>query len=206
MKLNTQMKSTMSLAAAMGSLVLAATSANAAVIFTETFEDNDISGFSNDVETGWVKTSSAGLVDLDDAAQFTGTGQAAWTNGTQTTTASILSDVLAVGTTYTLSSEIAKRTDLGGTATIQLLAGTTVLDEVSATPTASDFSESIQLIFTPDGSHAGLIGQTLAIRIGVDSVQPAFDNVVLDATAVPEPSSTALLGLGGLALVFRRRK
>ncbi|MFC4993806.1 PEP-CTERM sorting domain-containing protein [Rubritalea tangerina] len=32
------------------------------------------------------------------------------------------------------------------------------------------------------------------------------DNVVLDVVAVPEPSSTALIGLGGLALILRRRK
>ena len=34
-----------------------------------------------------------------------------------------------------------------------------------------------------------------------------WDNIALVGTvAVPEPSSTALLGLGGLALIFRRRK
>ena len=34
----------------------------------------------------------------------------------------------------------------------------------------------------------------------------AFDGVTLEGTAVPEPTSTALLGLGGLALIMRRRK
>ena len=32
------------------------------------------------------------------------------------------------------------------------------------------------------------------------------DRVVLDVVAIPEPSTTALLGLGGLALILRRRK
>jgi len=36
--------------------------------------------------------------------------------------------------------------------------------------------------------------------------QSAVSGFVLDAVVVPEPSSTALLGLGGLALVLRRRK
>ncbi|BDS07591.1 hypothetical protein NT6N_26310 [Oceaniferula spumae] len=34
----------------------------------------------------------------------------------------------------------------------------------------------------------------------------AMDNIELNADAVPEPSSTALLGLGGIALILRRRK
>ena len=33
-----------------------------------------------------------------------------------------------------------------------------------------------------------------------------FDNVTAEATVVPEPSSAALVGLGGLALLMRRRK
>jgi hypothetical protein len=33
-----------------------------------------------------------------------------------------------------------------------------------------------------------------------------LDNVSFDGTVVPEPSTTALLGLGGLALILRRRK
>ena len=34
----------------------------------------------------------------------------------------------------------------------------------------------------------------------------SLDNVVVDVTEVPEPSSAALLGLGGLTLILRRRK
>ncbi|MGJ8655205.1 MAG: PEP-CTERM sorting domain-containing protein [Akkermansiaceae bacterium] len=33
-----------------------------------------------------------------------------------------------------------------------------------------------------------------------------IDNIIVNGTVVPEPSSTALLGLGGLALILRRRK
>ncbi|MGB1259300.1 MAG: PEP-CTERM sorting domain-containing protein [Akkermansiaceae bacterium] len=43
-------------------------------------------------------------------------------------------------------------------------------------------------------------GQTADIASGV------LDNLAIQGTAVPEPSSAALLGLGGLALCLRRRK
>lgn len=39
-----------------------------------------------------------------------------------------------------------------------------------------------------------------------DGGQTRIDNVRLDLVQVPEPSSAALLGLGGLALILRRRK
>lgn len=40
----------------------------------------------------------------------------------------------------------------------------------------------------------------------VSGVKLYFDDIKIDASPVPEPSSTALLGLGGFALLLRRRK
>ena len=50
-------------------------------------------------------------------------------------------------------------------------------------------------------SVAFLMGGSFA-----DPGTATFSNIDVTYTAVPEPSSAALLGLGGLALVFRRRK
>ena len=41
---------------------------------------------------------------------------------------------------------------------------------------------------------------------GANNTFHVFDNISITSAAVPEPSSTALLGLGGLALMMRRRK
>lgn len=62
------------------------------------------------------------------------------------------------------------------------------------------------LVFTTGGTVSG---DDLSVRISIANSSIAwagFDNVTLDAEAVPEPSSAALLGLGGLALILRRRK
>ncbi|NWK55045.1 PEP-CTERM sorting domain-containing protein [Verrucomicrobiaceae bacterium N1E253] len=62
---------------------------------------------------------------------------------------------------------------------------------------------------TASGTFANS-GSELFVRVTlVDQVnggQIGMDNLVINHTAVPEPSSAALLGLGGLALILRRRK
>ncbi len=50
-----------------------------------------------------------------------------------------------------------------------------------------------------NGSNAGSFSDHF-------STTGASNNTGYQLTAVPEPSSTALLGLGGLALILRRRK
>ncbi len=58
------------------------------------------------------------------------------------------------------------------------------------------------------GATQTITNMRLGGRVGADNRYSDFglDEVVIDVTPVPEPSSTALLGLGGLALILRRRK
>jgi len=60
---------------------------------------------------------------------------------------------------------------------------------------ASGQEVQLRLLFTDKTSLASNL--QASTRVG---------NLVISGTAVPEPSSTALLGLGGLALILRRRK
>jgi len=57
--------------------------------------------------------------------------------------------------------------------------------------------------FTGSTSYAFIIDDFTTAPAGD---RATFDGVGIETTVVPEPSSTALLGLGGLALLLRRRK
>jgi hypothetical protein len=54
-----------------------------------------------------------------------------------------------------------------------------------------------------DGSY-GIINFNYSAQ--ANAGRGRFSGVIVDGVAVPEPSSTALLGLGGLALILRRRR
>ncbi|SHI43569.1 PEP-CTERM protein-sorting domain-containing protein [Rubritalea squalenifaciens DSM 18772] len=63
-------------------------------------------------------------------------------------------------------------------------------------------------VFGNYATITGLTDSTLditSIRNGA-ARGPITGVIIVDTTAVPEPTSTALLGLGGLALIMRRRK
>lgn len=74
----------------------------------------------------------------------------------------------------------------------------------------TDTSETWSVTFTVD-STSSLIGQNLYFGTASNLIQNGgSEHFIGDAevnfVAVPEPSSAALIGLGGLALVLRRRK
>jgi hypothetical protein len=88
--------------------------------------------------------------------------------------------------------------------TFSLLAGSTVLGSVSGdgpVRTLENFTLPIPL-----GTHAELAGEQLTIRLFSFDAEAAVDNLVLEATPIPEPASVVLLMLGMGLLAFRLRR
>jgi len=129
-----------------------------------------------------------------------------------TTSASL--GAVAANMLYTLTVAVGNRSDNlffdTGTYTIDLLAnGVSVAEAALAGSTIAHgtFSD-LSATFTSPASGP-LIGESLTIRLsataGSNNDEAIFDNVRLTATAVPEPTTWALLGMGAVALFARRR-
>ena len=224
MKINKSMKSTMSLAAAMGTLALA-TSAQAAVIYTENFETSGVADGSPAFNTasGWASTLFTGGSVNELHAPTYATHLSVSEIGTAfgviytTTLTADLGINFADDTDYTFSFDQFQRSDqvdpgAGGPVTAQIqradtgaVLATTDFLAVSGV-TATDIANRSVSFSTSGGLEVGQEVRLVFISATANTSQVGIDNISLDATAVPEPSTTALLGLGGLALIFRRRK
>ena len=200
------MKTTMSLAAAMG--CLAATSANAAITLTNpSFEDTT----STSPPTGWTRSSGVNFQSRGAAGGLNPTDgtRMAWTNngftGYQT-----VGEVIQLGTTYTLTVDVGTTGFATSTGTFRLYGDAGFATAIGGAESAVAVTTNATWItdqsvsFTATAAEAG---QLLGVSFGTTGgVQNEWDNLRLTAVAVPEPSTTALLGLGGLALILRRRK
>lgn len=137
-------------------------------------------------------------------------------NGNGTQVAGVYQDVgtLLADTTYTLSVAIGQRAGSGPNGSwspgiISLLNGTDntglVLSSSGGLPSTPNTWEDFTTSFTTGSSVNGDLTIELS-ALDAPSIQADFSNVELTAMTVPEPATTAIAGLGGLALfVFRRR-
>ena len=207
MKLNH--KTTMSLAAAMGCLALTATSTHAALVNAGFNDDGTITSAT---PTGWTSLNSnlgtrgttSGLVPTEGTHQL-------WLNSN-----TIYQDtgiVIQAGNTYTLTVDLGVTNFPGRTGVFRLygsggdqdtaLAGAETSVDVTGLNGAGTWDLDQTTSFVATATEAG---QTLGIALQTIGTQVEWDNVRLDIVPVPEPTTTALLGLGGLAPILRRRK
>ena len=209
----------MALAAAMGTLALATSAQAAVIIYMEDFETSEVADGSPTFNTfaGWKSTLFTGgnvnelhagtygshLSEIDDAFGII----------FNTTLSADLGINFADNTDYSFSFDQFQRNDqgagtIGVTAQIQTVGGTVLATENFDAVTGTTFSDIANRSVTFSTSGGGEVGQEIRLLFTSttpSNLQVGIDNISL-SIAVPEPSTTALLGLGGLALILRRRK
>jgi hypothetical protein len=123
----------------------------------------------------------------------------------------VLSDSLANSTRYTLTTAVGRRADgFSADSTIQLLAGGSVI--ASGTQAVSNITSGGWIDYSVSymsGASDPHVGQPLEIRLiygGGVGAQSNFDDVRLDATAIPEPATCMMIGAALVALALGRKK
>lgn len=159
--------------------------------------------------TGWVGNSFS-EISADVGITTGGTGAR---YGGQESGSSMTQDLgvsFAPSTKYTLQVSIGNRpgtSNPDGTATFGLTAGgadvgTFTAVAVETTVTAATFGEFSYIFTTGPTAPTGNVG----VRLGAVGGRALYDNVRLDATAVPEPATAGLAGVALAGLLARRRR
>ena len=215
---------TASQAAALGATSVAVGTTVSGLSFNDSFDFAGLNNVPSSVHDGYGfgGASGANVIFLHRANYFDGDGAppkenasdyTSWANGASAGTGDILSAdgnapvvftvTAGVGQTVTLESLTFDR--VGGSDTIIEFqeAGATVGSGV----TLNSNTDFVVALAAPVIIGSGQTKSfTFNLNSGALNTSINIDDITLNGTVVPEPSSTALLGLGGLALILRRRR
>jgi len=230
----TSIRDVLALAVAVSVFALGQATAQAAIIFTDSFESPDVTGVTTTVPDGWVGSSAGfgsgnrGTADEDSGSFTTPFGSQAahvafFDNAGLTTEAGAIGAFQKA--IYTVSFNVANGSDATesdtyrveltlfdtGESRTDVRPGFTADDflaDVTGEVSTSDMSEAVSFSYTFDSStDVPLLGKDVAIRIHSKESDDVFlDNFQVTQQLIPTPAALpAGLALLGLTVMRRRR-
>jgi hypothetical protein len=117
---------------------------------------------------------------------------------------------ITAGDVITLQVDVAYTTHSGGTGQVGAVAlyensaASIVAQNTDSFTTLPDQTwETFTVTYTATPADAG---RQIGILLSCNSYQDVFDNVQLSVTSAPEPATMALLAVGGLVTLIRRKR
>lgn len=166
-------------------------------------------GWNNSAPDGWTTSGTTGLQDVTGGSEtgIDGTVVVFLQGGTlQQDLTTTIANTVSIGDQFQLTLAATNQNgsptfdfDIQNSSGVSLIGGAVTSSPASpANPTYADI--------VVNGTVDTASTEVFLVLSNV-SGQTRIDNVRLDyVSAVPEPSSSALLGLGGIALILRRKK
>lgn len=201
---------------------------NATVIFNSDFSGDAAANPAPDtLSDGWffdnvLAGNANSVTDANEHRIFTAAGgggfnSLGWISNVEDAYITVDLGIINSNTTYTIDFLAGTESSIGTsniTYQVDFLIGGTLASAVSA---ANDSGSDVGDGAGKNADEAHTFDFTTAATNGTDHAYLKlartggnafifFDDISVDATTIPEPSSTALLGLAGLALILRRRK
>lgn len=181
-------------------------------------------GFENNGQ-GWSQDGTSGFI-TGSMSEGVWSG---YTNGPDSALFQLLSSTISSGNAYTLTVDLGQyytftgsegafwiySSGSGFTEPLTNANGTAAMFEVAAPEgpccgpgnSSGNYSTNLSVTYTALASGDPFEGDNLGIAlVGSAGIQVLWDNVRMEVTPIPEPSTALLLGLGLVGLASRRRR
>jgi len=164
-----------------------------------TFRVGSIPGWSNGGDSGQIQLNTA--VNSSEFNYVADETQYAWIGGTAGPISQTVSALALAGTTYTLQVDVGFRKDIFQNSTVTLIVGSNTILAIGIPQEFSGNWSNYTASYTATGLDASQ-PISISLAVGPATAQSDFDNVRLDATVTPLPSTWLMLLSGFVGLGY----
>ncbi len=186
-------------------LVVSATSSQAVTVFTDTFNYTESSAFI--AEGGWTTVIDLGSIGTTSNSGIMYGNPASGESALEYNYATTLSE----GDTISMDANVDRGSGYSYGMRISLWDGVTRVEKAGGVqlgvgPSSEANYDLVQVSYTVTNADIAAGLNQVIFKYSNEGDWSQTNDVTFDVTSIPEPSSTVLIGVAGIALVLRRQK